>query len=158
MLDYTLVTPKAAYRPFLPTDLPAFIRLVTSYYREDVPGTTITPDRILATVRELNRHKDKGSVLLFEKGQTLIGYCIMINYWSNEYGGNLLMIDELYVVPEERSRGIATDFLELLQKVAPKDCVALQLEVNRSNRKAMRLYSLLGFETSERVIMTGGRK
>jgi ribosomal protein S18 acetylase RimI-like enzyme len=158
VLDYTLVTPKAAYRPLLPADLPFFMRLVTSYYREDLPERSITPDRILATVKELVRHKDRGSVLLFEKGETLIGYCILINYWSNEHGGNLLVIDELYVVPEERSRGIETDFLDLLQKVAPRDCVAVQLEVERGNKKLMRLYEQLGFQKSDRVIMTGGRK
>jgi GNAT superfamily N-acetyltransferase len=158
VLDYTLVTPKAAYRPLLPTDLPVFLRLVAAYYRENLPGTSITPEQILATVKELVRHKDRGSVLLFEKGEAIVGYCILINYWSNEYGGNLLVVDELYVVPEERSHGIATDFLELLQKVAPRDCVALQLEVNAANRKAVRLYTELGFQKSERVIMTGGRK
>ncbi len=36
---------------------------------------------------------------MFHEGVQLVGYAILIPYWSNEFGGNLLFIDELFVSP-----------------------------------------------------------
>lgn len=154
MLDYTLVTPKATYRAITPPDVPSFLRLVAGRYQEELPGTDISPDQVLTTVRELQRHKEKGSILVFEREESLIGYCILIPLWSNTYGGVLLVIDELYVAPIQREQGIAEDFITLLKKVAPRDCVAIRLEVSRAGRKAMSAWRKLGFAESGRATLT----
>jgi GNAT superfamily N-acetyltransferase len=154
VLDYTLVTPKATYRAITPPDVPGFLRLVAGRYQEEFPGTDISSDQVLATVRELQRHKEKGSILVFEKEEILVGYCILIPCWSNRLGGMLLLIDELYVAAVQREKGIAEDFLALLKKVAPMDCVAIRLEVSRAGKKAMGSYRKLGFVESERASMT----
>ena len=154
MLDYTLVTPKATYRALTPRDVPGFLRLVAGCHQEELPGTNISSDQILATVRELQRHKEKGSILVFEREESLIGYCILIPLWSNTYGGVLLVIDELYVAPIQRTQGIAEDFITLLKKVAPRDCVAIRLDVNRAGRKTLSSYKKLGFAESERATLT----
>lgn len=114
----------------------------------------ISPEQILSTVRELQHHKDKGSILVFEREECLVGYCILIPCWSNEYGGILLVIDELYVAPDQREQGIAEDFIALLKKVAPRECVALRLEASRAGRKAMSSWRKLGFAESERAALT----
>ena len=156
MLDYTLVTPKATYRMLTPRDMPAFLRLVQAYYREDLPGAQVTPEKLMATLKTLGPRKDKGSVLVFERDEALVGYCILINYWSNEYSGTVVAVDELYVIPEQRGQGIAGDFLTLLHKVAPQGCAAIQLEVNATNKKALSLYRNMGFKESGRIVMIKG--
>jgi GNAT superfamily N-acetyltransferase len=155
MLDYTLVTTKATYRLVTPVDLPGLIALATSCSREERRGAA-TPDRIISTVRELNRHKLKGSVLVFEKDEVLVGYCILIPFWSNERGGTIISVDELYVAPAHRGDGLEEDFIALLQKVAPQDCVGIQIELVRGARKRAEAYRKLGFHESDRSVMTGG--
>ena len=154
MLDYTLVTPKATYRPITPTDVPGFLKLAAGRFREEAPETPISAEQILLTVRELQRHKEKGSILVFEREECLVGYCILIPCWSNTRGGMLLVIDELYVAPAQREQGIAEDFITLLKKAAPRDCVGLRLEVPRGGRKAMSSWRNLGFDESERATLT----
>ena len=114
----------------------------------------MSAEQILLTVRELQRHKEKGSILVFEREECLVGYCILIPCWSNTHGGMLLVIDELYVAPAQREQGIAEDFITLLKKAAPRDCVGLRLEVARAGRKAMSSWHKLGFDESERTTLT----
>jgi hypothetical protein len=33
----------------------------------------------------------------------LRGYALLIPYWSNELGGTLLYVDEIFVIPEARN-------------------------------------------------------
>jgi GNAT superfamily N-acetyltransferase len=89
-------------------------------------------------------------VVVFEAEGRIVGYALLINFWSNEYGGIVLNIDELYVVPERRGAGTGTAFLNYLAAGHPGDCVALKLEVLPYNRRALRLYEKLGFEKSDR--------
>jgi ribosomal protein S18 acetylase RimI-like enzyme len=77
---------------------------------------------------------------------TVIGYSILIFYWSNEYGGDVLHIDELYVKPEHRGRGVATSFFKEILRTAKDKTVALELEVTPRNTRALRYYKRLGFK------------
>jgi hypothetical protein len=154
MLDYTLVTTKATYRLVTPVDLPGLVKLATSCYQEERRGDGVRPESIVATVRELDRHKIKGSVLVFEKDECLVGYCILIPSWSNERGGTIISVDELYVTPGQRANGIEEDFIALLQKVAPQDCVGIRIELGRGGRKRADAYRKLGFRESSGPVMT----
>lgn len=113
-------------------------------YREDPSTKRISDEKISKTFKELRDKPDKGKIIIFEEKKVIVGYSILIPYWSNEYGGNILHIDELYVRPEHRERGIATSFLKQLVRTK-HDAVALQLEVTPSNTRAMNYYRKLRF-------------
>jgi GNAT superfamily N-acetyltransferase len=153
MLDYTLVTTKATYRQALPVDLPGLAKLASSCWREERRGEAAA-DRIISTVRELDRHKLKGSVLVFEKDEFLVGYCILIPSWSNERGGTIISVDEMYVVPSHREHGLEEDFIALLQKVAPQDCVGIRVELGRDARRRAAAYRKLGFRETGATVMS----
>ena len=74
------------------------------------------------------------------------GYALLIPYWSNEFGGTLLFIDELFVIAQARSRGIARQFFAFLAASRPFRAVALALEVDPTNERAKNLYESIGFE------------
>jgi GNAT superfamily N-acetyltransferase len=154
MLDYTLVSTLATYRLLTPRDMPGFITMVRTRYNEEMPESPIPAEQVIATVRELEHNRDRGTVFIFDREESLVGYCILVNYWSNEYGGTVLCVDELYVTPGQRGQGIASDFLNLIAKVAPEGCRAMQLEVKTRNRKAMGFYRKLGFEDVRRTILS----
>ncbi len=55
--------------------------------------------------------------------------------WSNELGGDLVFIDELWVARERRSRGVGTALVE--HGIATtKGAVAFELEVTKTNARA----------------------
>lgn len=65
-----------------------------------------------------------------------IGYARLINYWSNEYGGNILYIDELYVKSDYRSLGIQSTLFSYIEQHVNNNTVALCLKTFSQNKKA----------------------
>ncbi len=138
------------YRKMREADQEVVAGMIMAFYEEAGGGEFMNPGMIERTFRQLAAHPDYGSVVVFEAEGRLIGYALLINFWSNEYGGIVLNIDELYVVPEGRGGGVGTDFINHLAAGRPAGCVALKLEVLPYNRRALRLYEKLGFEKSDR--------
>jgi GNAT superfamily N-acetyltransferase len=154
MLDYTLVTTKATYRPLNPVDVPAFIHLLTRQHREELSGEPLPPERVLAFLQEMEHHKDRGALLVFEVEESLAGYALLRPRWCTEAGAPELCVEELYVVPEQRGREIAADFLALMKKVSPQGCRRILLEAPREDRKGIDACRKLGFKESGRVILS----
>ena len=133
------------FSQFQPSDTTILTKLMMSLSSEDFSGWLATPESIQKTLDHLWQHPDKGSILMIKKGDLIAGYAILINFWSNEYNGNVLIIDELYVLPEFRSQGISTAFINYLTETRFNDSVMLLLEVSDTNKRAMDLYYKMGF-------------
>jgi ribosomal protein S18 acetylase RimI-like enzyme len=119
-------------------------------YRDDPDGKALTNEQIDSTFQRLATHPDFGKILVFDINNQIIGYSLLINFWSNEYGGIILVIDELYITPQYRSRGIGTHFISFLKENKFNDCIALELEVLPYNARALKLYKQIGFKKSNR--------
>src|SRR5262249_51473553 len=71
---------------------------------------------------------------------------LLIAFWSNELGGNICEVDELFVVPERRSRGHGKSLFEAISKrdLWPTPVAGIVLGVTPDNVRARRLYERLG--------------
>ncbi len=154
MLDYNLVSALATYRMPRPEDIPVLVDMVERFHAETRTGHHVGQSEVLATLKELNQHRRSGSVFVFEQDEEVVGYCLIANRWSNGLGGTVLHVDELYVRPGRRGRGIAADFLGLLAKVAPGDAAAIQVELPAMNRRAGGLLRRLEFAESKGRVMS----
>jgi len=123
--------------------------MVEAARREAGGPNLFDPGVVLATVRELQPSKGRGSIFVFERGQTLAGYCILVSCWSTDQCGTVLVADELYVSPGHRDRGLAEDFLLLLATVAPEGSTSIRIELPRGRRHAAP-YAAIGFKESGR--------
>ena len=86
--------------------------------------------------------------MLAEVDGVVVGYALLVSFWSNEYGGEICAIDELYVKPSHRSRGVSTSLFDEVigdRMLWPGHPVALELEVTPDNDRARALYERLGF-------------
>ena len=119
--------------------------MVLALYREDPPGRHMSRRKIRHTVTELSTHPDKGAITLMHVGDAIAGYAITIYYWSNEYGGNIALIDELYVKPSWRNKGIASSYLKQLTKTKGMNLKGIHVETTPANQKASAFYSRHGF-------------
>jgi len=106
----------------------------------------MTKEKIRKTFDVFRSNPGKGIITVIEKDNVIAGYSILINFWSNEFGGNILFVDELYIKKEFRGQSIATDFIRYLSENRSEETVALQLQVTPENIKARRLYERLGFK------------
>ena len=74
-------------------------------------------------------------------GLALLSYQITV-----EQGGRVAWLEELYVVPDRRGRGIGRALLKAaLTEARRAGCVAVELEVVRGHERAARLYLREGF-------------
>lgn len=99
---------------------------------------------IRLTFKEFSAHPEKGQIVSFKFDDHLCGYAIVVFFWSNEYRGNVLEIDELFVKPEYRRKKVAKSFFDWLKEEHHSAGWALQ--VSPDNLTACKFYSKLGFK------------
>ena len=94
-----------------------------------------------------------GCVYLIGPPRAPIGYMAITFTWSIEYGGLDGNIDELYIRPGVRGRGIASEALVALPKALSGGGLrTIHLEVDRTNASALKLYRRAGFILNENYI------
>ncbi len=120
-------------------------RMIFSLYEEDPEGEPIDSNKIDTTIEILQKHPEKGKIIMLLKNDKIVGYSILINYWSNEYGGDILHIDELFVKEQYSGKGYSKQFFNYIFNEY-NSYKAIMLEVTPSNKKAFRYYKKLGFE------------
>lgn len=123
--------------------------MALALYREDPPGHRMSRHRIRRTIAEFSRHPDKGTITIIHVGREIIGYAIVVHFWSNEYGGNIACLDELYIKPAWRSRGVGSGFLKQLARTS--GLRGIHLETTPKNNRARRFYCRQGFRRSNNI-------
>ena len=121
------------------------VAMMRGLYAEDPASAPVDAARFPETIRVLLAHPERGRIVLLMEDDDVRGYTLLIPYWSNEFGGTLMFIDELFVMPDARGRGLGRGFVEWVKGERPYDAVAVLLEVSPANVRARRLYESLGF-------------
>lgn len=141
------------FRPLPESDLPALLRLMKEFYLDQ----QMHFDREIAsaTVTQLLRHPQLGSVMLIFVGDKLAGYFVLTFCFSLEFHGRWALLDELYVLPPFQRQGIGHAVIALAQSTCRKEKIpVLRLEVGHGNPEAQALYRDTGFKAEPRYLMT----
>jgi ribosomal protein S18 acetylase RimI-like enzyme len=135
-----------------PEDLEKVLSLVTAFHAESAIDSS--DDSRRAGVEPLLSGIPYGAVYLIGPARAPIGYIIVTFGWSVELGGMDAFVDELYIRPAVRGRGIATEVLSTLPTALSEAGVkALHLEVDRDNEAAQKLYLRSRFKARERYML-----
>src|SRR5688572_16593943 len=117
-------------------------------YGDAAAGIGITPRQVHATLDRFRAEPVRGRALVLDSRGTLAGFCLLASFWSNELGGEVCVVDELYLKEDWRGCGHATALVQALKtdrSLWPLQPVAFELEVSPRNPDARRLYERLGF-------------
>ncbi|MBS4010167.1 MAG: GNAT family N-acetyltransferase [Roseovarius sp.] len=128
-----------------PDDLDRLLSLVAAFHQETgISQSEATRRAALLPMLEGSPH---GVTYLIGPGRAPIGYIVISFGWSVEFGGLDGYVDEFYIRPSVRGRGIGSEVMISLPKaLAGAGLKALHLEVRRDNDKARALYRKLRFE------------
>ncbi|MGB1236062.1 MAG: GNAT family N-acetyltransferase [Planktomarina sp.] len=122
----------------------ALVPLVTAFHLEE--GITLSPSERITALKPLLRGSPLGEVHLIGPANAPIGYIAISHGYSIEFGGPDAFIDEFYIRPAIRGRGMGSEVMEAiashLQTIGTR---ALHLEVAATNDRAAQLYSRKGF-------------
>lgn len=139
-----------------PDDLDRLAALVTAFHAEE--GLESTDETRRAAIAPLLDGIPHGAAYLIGPSRAPMGYVIVTFGWSLEMGGMDAFVDEIYLRPAVRGRGIASEILISLPKALAQAGVrALHLEVDRDNEAAARLYTRAGFKARDRYMLMSKR-
>ncbi len=127
-----------------PEHLDRLLPLVTAFHAE--AGIEQSEAERRAALAPLLEGIPHGSAYLIGPPRAPIGYIVITFGWSVEFGGLDGFIDEFYVRPGVRGRGVASEvLLSLPRALANAGLRALHLEVEAENTAARKLYGKAGF-------------
>lgn len=134
-------------RDFKRDDEETFLQLCREFYGADATLRAFSETTARKTFnRIMDRHENLWGYLLFdlELGEP-VGYSLVTSYWCNEEGGNVLIIDELFISTRYRRKGYACMFMNWLAEKFQNDAVSITLEVLNTNQSAKCFYDKEGF-------------
>ncbi|OAN75408.1 acetyltransferase [Sulfitobacter sp. EhC04] len=127
-----------------PEHLDKLVALVAAFHAEE--GIVMTDEARHKGVAPLLDGIPHGAAYLIGPPRAPIGYIVITFGWSVEFGGLDAIIDELYIRPGVRGRGIASEALIALPRaLAGGGLRAIHLEVDNTNEAAKKLYRRAGF-------------
>ncbi len=91
---------------------------------------------------------------VFEEEGKIAGYAMAAKGYTTEYGGICIWVEDLYIKPEYRHRGLGTQFLTFLEKEYEGRAVRFKLEVEEENKAAIEAYKKSGYQISQYFEMT----
>ena len=114
------------------------------FYHTDAVNAPVPRANYAGTFDEMMRSDRYLRGYFFEDGGEVCGFALLSKTYSQEAGGVSVTIEEIYIDPEHRSKGLATEFFAYLK--AQDGIMRLRIEVEADNAGAKRLYERVGFE------------
>jgi ribosomal protein S18 acetylase RimI-like enzyme len=142
------------WRPARADEDELIVGMCLALNQED-PGESVSAGQIRATLAVLRAEATRGRAVVVEADGAVVGYALLVSFWSNEYGGEICAVDELYVAPAHRNRGLGTSLFDAAasdRSLWPRVPVALELEVTPDNARARALYERLGFRAKNQTL------
>jgi ribosomal protein S18 acetylase RimI-like enzyme len=97
------------------------------------------------------RDSARGSVLVGRESGRVVGVAYVATILSMEHYSPVARLEELYVVPTSRQRGIGTALMTaVLDRARGAGIVAIDLEVDARQSRAIAFYQQIGFRSLER--------
>jgi ribosomal protein S18 acetylase RimI-like enzyme len=136
------------FRPFQAEDLEAYLALSREFYSSQATDHPVPEDHFHRTFQETV----SGSVLargwlISAEADRPAGYMLASLAWSNEFGGRVAWLEELYLRPEARGLGLGRETIEqVMRELKSRDQVrGFRLETAPANEGVSLLYQKLGF-------------
>jgi hypothetical protein len=80
-------------------DDPEVVSLYLALESEDPGPAGADSARALRTLRLFQSAPERGRCVVLDEGGRIDGYALLVPYWSNELGGLVCCVDEMYVAP-----------------------------------------------------------
>jgi len=131
-------------RPATSDDVPVIAELIRGLARfEKLEHEVVMTEDLLATA--LFGERQYAEVLLAEDEGQAVGFALFFHNFSTFLGRPGIYLEDLFVMPEHRGKGIGRLLLASLARLAvERGCGRLEWAVLDWNREAIRFYERLG--------------
>ena len=130
-------------------DKKTYMEMAREFYHSDAVLHPVPDTYFERTADEALRSDVYAEIFLFECENEAAGYGLIAKTYSQEAGGMVWWIEEVYVREAFRSKGIGREFFAYLDKVKGSAVKRMRLEVEEDNTRAVALYKKLGYKPLE---------
>ena len=134
-------------------DTATLVNLMTEFYAESsYKLDRLSAEKAFAAILADERF---GYVWMIDEQGKDVGYIVLTLKFGMEYGGLMACLDDLFVVPSSRNRGLSTIALLQVRDFCKNIGVcAITVEVSHSNGSAQTVYRRLGLtEVPDRQLL-----
>ena len=131
-------------RKITPADREIYLQMAHDFYHSEAVLHPVDDAHFPRAFDEMMRSEDYMTGLIFEAEGRVAGYALLCKTYSQEAGGMAVWIDELFVLPGFRSKGLGRQFFAELEQIVP--AARYRLEIEPDNVRAEKLYRSLGFD------------
>lgn len=125
-------------------DRDAVIEFMRVFYASDAVATNGSEEIFKNDFNACTGPSPYAEGFVFKDGEAYLGYAMLAKSYSTEFGKNCVWIEDLYISPEARSKGIGRAFFAFVREKFKNE--ALRLEVEKENERAISLYKRCGYE------------
>lgn len=136
-------------RKLKPQDKSAYIAMSKEFYHSSAVLGPVPDENFAKTFDLLISGSRFADAYLAEDGGKAAGYALLSFTWSNEAGGMVVWLEEIYLRPEFRNAGIGRQIIERIFEEYGENAARFRLEIEDSNTGAKRLYKRIGFHELE---------
>lgn len=130
-------------------DKELYLKLAKEFYCSDAVCHNIPAQFMENTFSELMSSNRYLECFILENDGIAAGYALLAKTYSQEGGGIVVWVEEIYILPQFQGKGLGTEFFKFLHEWSKSNVARLRLEVEPENYSAIKLYSRLGFEPLE---------
>ena len=125
-------------------DVAALVDLMAEFYAES--NYPLDRDAACSAFQSLLNDPSLGRVWLLTLGYEPAGYVVATFVFSMEFCGRVAFLDDLFVRPQHRRRGLGSTAVEaVMRECRDRQVKALHVECSTDDGPAVRLYRRAGF-------------
>lgn len=126
-------------------DREIFLTMAKDFYSGDATLFPVTRAMLEDTLAESLRPEKRVRLLMLVDDGESVGYGNLTFSYSTEAGGMVCWLEEIYLAPQARNRGLGGEYLAWVLKEYEDTVKRFRLEVCPANPEARRLYERYGF-------------
>lgn len=133
-------------------NIPTIVNLMVDFYAID--GYPINKENTTNLFSEFVNKPESGKCFVIKYNNEICGYTILIQFFSFEMGGYVLLLDELYIDNNFQGKGIGKKAMKFIKQFAQENNYKkIVLEVEPHNQRAIQLYQKENFRKHKRDLM-----
>jgi len=134
------------------SDRAKILRLIADYHSSEL----LRPDpaKTSQVIEQLLRNESSGILLVAHENMKVIGVAVATSLPSTE-SGSMLIVQDLYVEPRSRRRGIGRALIaKLLEEARAIGVERIDLEILSTNEAATGFWRSMGFRPTGRTVFS----
>lgn len=138
-------------------DKDIFVQMAKEFYKSEAVISEIPTQNILNTFDEVNSNSPYAKAYIIEHDGDTAGYALIGITYSNEAGGLVVWVEEIFIKENFRGLGLGSEFLSYVEQEFGDKAKRFRLEISHDNDSAQRLYERKGYQPLDYMQMVHDR-